>query len=187
MKQGSEMLHARWPDAVPFPVDIYAGDSRQMLILEPRMALRSAVFYRAFLIDATDKEAGTRLVISLGHIDFLSQGRISESDGEAFRNAGKFLQEIKSRRQMHYLAPHDPQEKLWNCTVGLLDTIIRHWTAKQARAVAGAIRGLSLTEIAAQWKSSPSQPPIANSSVSRQLDEAGWEVVEQSLQLFEKQ
>jgi hypothetical protein len=186
MKQGAEMLHNEWPEAVPFPVDIYAGDSWQMLVVEPGMALRAAVFYRAFLIDATAKEADTRTVISLGTIDFLSQERISESDGEAFRNAGKFLQETKSRQNMHFLAPHDPQESFWNCTVGLLDAIIRHWSAKQARAVAGAIRGLSQTEIAASWKSSASKPPLANSTVSWHLDEAGWDVVEQLVQQFEQ-
>jgi hypothetical protein len=186
MKQGAEMLHAEYPDAVPFAVDVYAGDSWQMLIAEPRMALRAAVFYRAFLLDATAKAADTRMVISLGRIDFLSEERISESDGEAFRNAGKFRQETKSCRKMHFLAPHDPQEKQWNCTVGLLDTIIRHWTAKQARAVAGAIRGLSLTEIAASWNSIPGKGSIANTTVSRHLDEAGWESIEEMLDIFEK-
>ncbi len=186
MKQGAEMLHAEWPEAVPYPVDIYAGDSWQMLVVQPRMALRAAVFYRAFLINATGKKADTRMVISIGRIDFLSPERISESDGEAFRNAGKFLQESKSRQYMQFLAPRDPQEKLWNCTVGLLDTIIRHWSAKQARAVAGAIRGWSLTDIAASWKSSASKPPIANSTVSWHLDEAGWDVIEQTIKLFEQ-
>lgn len=181
MKQGAEALHAEWPDAVPFPVDVYAGDSWQMLVAEPRMALRAAVFYRAFLIDATEKKADTRIVISLGRIDFLSQERISESDGEAFRNAGKFLQETKSKQKMHFLAPHDPQEKLWNCAVGLLDAIIQHWSAKQARAVAGAIRGLSLNEIGAAWS-----PALKHSTVSVHLEQAGWPGTERFLQLFEQ-
>jgi hypothetical protein len=180
MKQGSEMMHDRWPDAVPFPVDIYAGDAWQLLVAEPRMALRAAVFYRAFLINATGKEADTRMVISLGRIDFLSRDRLSESDGEAFRNAGKFLQETKSRQDMHVLAPHDPQEKFWNCAAGLLDAMIRHWTAKQARAVAGAIRGMSLSEIASLWS-----PPVNHSTTSFHLDQAGWPCIEEILQLFE--
>jgi hypothetical protein len=182
MKQGSELLQATYPKAIPCAVDIYAGDSWQLLVIDPRLALRAAVCYRAFLIDATNREADTRLAISLGHIDFLSQERISESDGEAFRNAGKLLQEATGKRNMHFVAPHDPQAKLWNCAVGLLDAVIQHWSAKQARAAAAAIRGLSLSEIAAEW-----QPPIAPPTVLRHLADGGWTAIDETLLLFEKE
>jgi hypothetical protein len=181
MKQGSEVLQSAYPKAIPCSVDIYAGDSWQLFVADARLALRAAVFYRAFLLDATDRKADTRLAISLGHIDFLSCERISESDGEAFRNAGKLLLEAIGKQNMHFVAPHDPQAEVWDCAVGLLDTIVQHWSAKQARAISGAIRGLSRPEIAAQWK-----PSIAESTVSGHLAEAGWPAVEKAMNSFEK-
>jgi hypothetical protein len=32
MKQGSEALHTAFPNAIPLPIDIYAGDSWQLLV-----------------------------------------------------------------------------------------------------------------------------------------------------------
>jgi hypothetical protein len=182
MKQGSELLQATYPNAIPCAVDIYAGDSWQLFVAEPGLALRAAVFYRAFLLDATNRQVDTRLAISLGHVDFLSRERISESDGEAFRNAGRLLQEASGRQNMRFMAPHGPHAKVWGCAVGLLDTIIQHWSAKQARAVAGAIRGLSRAEIAAHWR-----PPITESTVFGHLAEAGWAAVERALNTFEEE
>jgi hypothetical protein len=183
MKQGSEVLQATYPKAIPCSVDIFAGDSWQLFVVKPCLALRVAVFYRAFLLDATDRGADSRLVISLGSVDFLSQERISESDGEAFRNAGKLLRDTGDKQYMHFVAPHDPHAEAWDCAVGLLDTIIRQWSAKEARAVSGAIRGLSLAENSAQWKPFS----ISDSTVSRHLAEAGWSAIERTVKSFEKE
>jgi hypothetical protein len=180
LRRGSENLHAAYPDAVPFPVDVYAGDAWQLLVVQPNLALRVAVYYRAFLLNATNKQADTRMVISLGKIDFLVRQRISESDGEAFRNAGKFLQETATGQNLNLIAPREPNAKLWACTFGLFDHIISSWSAKQARAVSGAIRGLSLNETGALWN-----PSVTHPTVSKHLDESGWPRLEPAIQLFE--
>jgi hypothetical protein len=181
LRRGSENLHAAYPDAVPFPVDVYAGDSWQLFVVQPNLALRAAVYYRAFLLDATKKQADTRMVISLGKIDFLHRERVSESDGEAFRNAGKFLQETTGKQCLNFIAPREPQAAVWNGTFGLLDVIIRHWSAKQARVIAGAINGKSQDELTSLWA-----PPISQSTIARHMDQAGWQAVEHVFKLFEE-
>jgi hypothetical protein len=180
LRRGSENLHAAYPDAVPFPVDVYAGDSWQLLVVQPNLALRAAVYIRAFLLDAANKRADTRIVVSLGKIDFIRRERISESDGEAFRNAGKFLQESPGKQCLNFIAPREPQAAVWNGTFGLLDVIIQHWSAKQARVIAGAINGKSQDEMTSLWK-----PPISQSTIARHMDQAGWQAVEHVFKLFE--
>jgi len=180
MKHASSELRALLAQSVPLNVDIYAGDSWQLLVNEPGDALRAAVFYRASILAATDRKVDTRLVIALGTIDFVPGERVSEGDGEAFRLSGLTLAETGKRQRMRFAAD-SPDRDYWDVMIGLLDAIMRRWSTKQTQAVLGVLQGRSPAEIAAH-----ANPPVERQTASKLLDSASWESMERTLDLFQK-
>jgi hypothetical protein len=179
MKQASNDLRAFMGQVVPLEVDIFAGDSWQLLVSEPGEALRAAIFYRSSIIAATQKKMDTRLVIALGKVDFIPGERVSEGDGEAFRLSGKALRESVGKQQMRFVAGPAAESETWDATLGLLDVIVRRWTARQAQAVLGALQGWVQAEIAARCS-----PPIERETVTRFLATASWHQVSRLIEVF---
>ncbi len=179
MKQASEELRLFLAQSVPLGVDIYAGDSWQLLVSEPGDALRAAVFYRASIIAATEKRVDTRLVLALGKVDFVPGERVSEGDGEAFRLSGRVLKETTGKQEMRFAADGTPDSEQWDATFALMDVVVKRWSARQARAVLGALQGWSRAEIAAHGK-----PPIERQGVTRLLDVANWQTIKRVITVF---
>jgi hypothetical protein len=179
MKQASNDLRAFMGQVVPLDVDIFAGDSWQLLVSEPGEALRAALFYRSSIIAATQKKIDTRLVIALGKVDFVPGERVSEGDGEAFRLSGKVLRESVGKQQMRFAAGPVGESETWDATLGLLDVIVSRWSAREAQAVLGALQGWSHAEIAARCT-----PPIERQTVTRFLAAANWNQVSRVVDTF---
>ncbi len=68
MKEGSDALQ-KWlgKRVMPLEVDVYSGDSWQILLTNPGKALAAGLFYRAFL-RAADPKRDTRFAVGIGPI-----------------------------------------------------------------------------------------------------------------------
>jgi hypothetical protein len=179
MKHASNELRDFLAQSVPLSVDIYAGDSWQLLLCEPGDALRAGLFYRGCIIAATKKKVDTRLVVALGKVDFVPGERVSEGDGEAFRLSGRLLQDAVQRQRMHFVANEIDDSDVWDATFGLLDVVARRWSARQAQAVVCALQGWSQAKIAAHLT-----PPIERQSVANLLVTANWQAIERTIAVF---
>ncbi|MFW6154190.1 MAG: hypothetical protein ACOC95_03140 [Planctomycetota bacterium] len=186
LRHVADAIREAWPDALAADVDVFSGDSWQMLLARPALGLRVAVFVRASLI-GLGEGMDTRLAIGIGTMSDAPFERVSQADGEAFRLSGRALETMSqakgkdaARMRLKMSADHDAFG--WDAGAQLLDAIIRNlWTAPRAVAVAGAIRGWNQETISAQWP----EGPIAQASVSRHLRRAAWGAVEASTRLFE--
>jgi hypothetical protein len=183
MKEGSKALRKAFKGSVPMDVDIFRGDSWQLLVADPAMSLRIGLFYRAFLRGATaTSKWDTRMAIAIGTVDFVPDDRVSTGDGEAYRYSGKALEEMAKASNMCFRFPEREIEESLDVLVYLLDVLAINWSDKQALAITGALQGLKQEEIRSLWK-----PPITQQSVNRHLQRAGWFSVEKAIGYFEKQ
>lgn len=171
------------PEAVPLPLDVYGGDGWQVLVTRPSLALRAALLVRATLRAEVDPASthgvDTRVVVARGPVDFLSDDRVSESEGEAFRLSGRGLAALGDRRMAFANAGRSTLDD-WDVVFHLLDVIARDWTGRQARAIHGALRGWRQDRIAELWTPRITQPTVAG-----HLRAARWEAVEAAVAAFE--
>ncbi len=180
MHKASQEIRAFWSDAVPMDIDIFRGDSWQMLIEKPEHALEIAVYFRAYLKSTMqNRKLDSRIVIATGTVDFIGN-RVSESDGQAFRDSGKALEKMPRGVYLRYISDQN-QASLMDAAFRLLDAIIKGWTAKQALAVTGAIQGLTQEKIAKLWN-----PPISQPTVLKHLDSSGWFAIENVLKSWKQ-
>lgn len=158
------------------PISIFGGDSWQTLVAEPSDALRVAIFVRASLL-ASPLNVDTRVAIAIGGVDFVPESGIEEADGEAFRLSGRLLHEGMGRRTLAFTHPAKEVAQHWDLVCHLIEALIRtNWTANRARALTGAMRGLSGEKTGELWS-----PPISKQTVARHLIEAGWDAIEASI------
>jgi hypothetical protein len=170
-------------------VDVFAGDSWQILLPSPAPALRVGLCMRALIkSDERLPKADTRLAIGIGTVDFVDQDSVSEGQGEAFGLSGEALDALQgSKLRMTVRVPEtwsdrggllDPQATL-DTMMALVDAICSDWTASQAAVVAGALMELDQTRIGEQL--SISQP-----AVSQALHGANWRAVERTVRWWEE-
>ncbi len=182
---GKELADWLGTNVMPLPLDIFGGDSWQLLLADPARTLDAAVFYRAGLIAAmgpkrSKHKVDTRMSIVVGEIDFVPGNRVSEGEGWAFRESGRALAEIRAPHLMRLQIQHRPEHSGWEEAVILLDAILRHrLTAPRALAVKGALMGLASNDIARDWT-----PPISRSAVTKHLRSVDWEPITEVLASF---
>jgi hypothetical protein len=182
LKQAAAALREFLGEAIPLDIDIYAGDSWQLLLTDPGSALRAAVFLRAHLLDRAEG-LDTRVAVAIGGVDFVPGERVSEGDGEAFRISGRLLQENAPGRRMRFASNQSTDGGLWDVAFDLIDALTtKTWTPRRARAVSGALRGWVHTRIADLWTPSVRQPTVAKG-----LEEASWPVIQRTIERFERE
>jgi len=183
MQAAGRELRAWLGAAMPLPLDIYAGDTWQLLLTDPGRALRASLFYRAYL-RAHLNNIDTRVAIAINTVNTLSDARISHGTGAAFTASGRLLTDTQAPSRMRFAAPTQHETEVWDAVLRLIDAlVVRKWTARHALAVCGAARDWTQVEIGRRW-----QPkPIKQSSVSDHLDAAAWDVMAAACALFEQQ
>lgn len=181
MRNGSAELQRFYQSAVPLPVDIFRGDSWQVLLSDPEKSFEAGLFYRTF-IKANMKRRGidTRMSIGIGTIDFLPGNKVSEGDGEAYRISGEGLENLPKFSYMRYTFPNTTHEAALHMIVQLIDVIAQKWSDKQALAVFGTLQGLKQEDITKFWGK-----PIAQQAIGKHLDRADWRVVKRAADFFE--
>lgn len=181
MNAGSKALKKEFGENVPLAVDVFRGDGWQFLVTEPAQALRLGLFYRAYLkANMVPANVDTRLVISLGRIDFIPGVKVSQGSGEAFVNSGRTLENLK-RTRMGFVAPGVWFSESLDIVLQLVDAIASHWSDKRARAVQGALLGWSQLQIATLW-----EPLITQQAVAEHLEAADWRAVSMAISYFER-
>jgi hypothetical protein len=182
MKEGAKTLQ-EWlgRKTMPLSVDIYGGDTWQILLKNPGKALAAGLFYRAHL-RASSSKSDTRFVIAIGPIDFVPGKKVSEGDGEAFRLSGQFLADRLGKRRMGFAAHDHGAASRWDLAFELVDSLItNHWSEKQALAMTGALRGWKQEEIGQLWN-----PPVDQPTVNGRLKLAGWPAILRAIAEFEQ-
>lgn len=169
-------------------VDVFRGDSWQLLIDSPALALRSGLLMRA-LMKANEQlpKIDSRLAIGVGTVEFVDRANLSESQGEAFVLSGEALdglRDMKVRMAVRFPeARHDAHgafeaQATLDVVMALLDTICQEWTARQSAAIAGALMRLGQTQIGERLA-------ITQPAVSQALSAARWGPVDHAVSWWE--
>ena len=143
------------PNSVVGRMDTFRHDSWQLLLENPALAFRTAVFLRAALKLQSDANTkyDTRISIGIGEVELISKRRISDSRGPAFTCSGQGLDTIDGRC-LALVAGVDPPA-LWHGlergVVPLIDCVVSDWTPTESRAVYGALKGWTQEETAKNW------------------------------------
>jgi len=183
MMDSSKVLQDEFKDAVPMGVDIFRGDSWQIIISKPAKVLRLALFYKAMLRAKMESHRfNTRMAIALGHVDFIPGNRVSEGYGEAYQLSGKALESMPKASNMSFVFPGMELEKALNVVIRLIDSISSRWSDRQALAVTGALRGWKQEKIAEKWW----KKKVTQQAVAQHLSRAGWYPVEKGILFFEQ-
>lgn len=162
----------------------FRGDSWQFVIGEPEHAVRAALFYRCSLLVRSKEELGKRLhtsaSIGFGSITYLPSDVSRAGGGKAYEASGKRLDKLRRRVPGMGEAGLGEIDPFLDCLLGVVDALVRGWTARQAQAVSYALQGLSQIEIAGKWK-----PPVSQQAVHKHLLSAGWPAIDPALRWAE--
>jgi hypothetical protein len=186
-----ELLSQESPFSIdlPLPIDIFQGDSWQVLITQPEKSLRIGLFIRARLRALMGlQKVDTRLSIGIGEYLPLPQ-KVSLGDGSAFILSGRGLQSKNKLRSLKIYFNADSEANIspsfltsLEYLLPLLDFIASKWTAKQAEAISGTLRGWNSSKIADNWISGKIERQVA----SINLQSSGREVIENTISYYEK-
>ena len=186
IKEGQASFDRVYPGVMIGLIDIFSGDSWQVLMRHEHLSIRALLYFKALVKAVKGLNADTRIALAWADIDegTVNPERISESTGEAFTLSGRALAEMdKSSRLTMKLSDTLTQDKeyaysLLPHTMLLLDEISKRWTEKQAEAIALALLGVKQKTIAAELS-------IAQSTVNKRLNGAGWDNLSQYLKCIE--
>lgn len=178
------------PEAGISELDVFRGDSWQLLVRDPAEALAVAIVLRAALRSEGPRRQpfwDTRVAIGIGPAEGLVEERLSESEGGAFQNSGQALDRLSdgpaSRQPRMTLAVTGgkSQEAAGDIVVRLVDVIVRQWTPHQGRAFCGSLRELTHAEIGKYF-----DPPISKQAVALHLERASEPAVRSACAWFRK-
>ena len=186
IKVGQARFNKAYPGAMIGQVDIFSGDSWQVLMEHVHLSVRAVLYFRAVVKAVKNLNADTRIALAWGQIDesTINPERISESTGEAFTLSGRALAEMDKSRRLIMKTPDTVAENKLNdyaflsYTLLLLEEITDNWTEKQAEAIIPALLGVKQKTIAAELG-------LVQSTVNKRLNGAGWKNLGQYLDLIE--
>ncbi len=121
----------------PMKMEIFRGDSFQVVIEQPEASLKIASMIRAGLKAHSPTGSkpvwDARISIGIGTTDYQGDSIVT-SDGEAFKLSGRGLDSIEKNRLVLSSCWQDVNEEL---EVGLafLDDLISHWSTNQAKVI----------------------------------------------------
>jgi len=121
----------------PLKCEIYRGDSFQIVVNRPEMAMLIAILLRAGLKSRIPKGSkqnwDARIAVGIGEIEFISDS-ILVSDGEAFRLSGREFDELGKRNLAIRTRWDDANEEL-KISTAFADDIITNWTSSQSLVI----------------------------------------------------
>lgn len=141
-------------------VDVYRGDSFQIVVPDIGQALKVAILMRAGLQYNTPWGSKTglwdaRIALGIGTID-LKMPKISVSDGEAFHNSGRGFDQLKRSERLAIFTPWDEFNDEFQVSSAFADQVISHWTSSQAKVIYPyLLEGTTQKELAAQLGKTP--------------------------------
>lgn len=163
-------------DALRYDIAIGSGDRWQFHVEEPGLALTALL---AFWTRLSVEEIQTRAAIAIDRIDFISDGNLNESDGAAFRQSGRSLDDMGANELIVGAVPNDVP-RIYSISMEglceLVDSLAHEWTQAQCRTLAEKMTGrlhhseMTQAEIAARWE----PEPITKQAVGAHLRKAKW-------------
>jgi hypothetical protein len=135
-----EELYSKNRGTEGFRWELYRGDGFQILLPDPKEAMRIAVAVRAALRSfqcdrkRRDEIPDARISIGLGRVE-LTRGSLSMSRGDAFERSGRGLDGMKARRErLNLQSPWEWMNEEFEVSNALADVIISSWSAFSAEA-----------------------------------------------------
>lgn len=161
----------------------YRGDGWQLVLREPRWALRLCLFVRAFL-KAADPKFATRIAVGIGGVDHLDETNLASSSGEAFVLSGQLLEKMREAAffKVTLGAGMATAAPLVPVVFALCDTVASHWTRRQAEVMRFALHCQPPTQ---QEIARLVTPPISQSAVTVHLTKSGVDALSDALTSFE--
>jgi hypothetical protein len=192
LREASGEFATLYPGSIEGVMDTFRHDSWQVLLRQPSMCLRVALYFRTAIKLHSDKKTSfdTRISIGLGEVESIAEARISDSRGRAFTISGKNLDTMTRNRLVCQAQDEDSVEftLLSRTTVPLLDRLVSDWTSTEAHAVHGAIEGRTQEEIAQSLPLNPrTKRAVTRQAVSDSLERAYWGTVEDVLEIIENE
>lgn len=121
----------------PLRIELFRGDSFQMVIDTPENAMKIAILLRAGLRSHTPKECkktwDARLSLGVGSISYYADNIIL-SDGEAFQYSGRELDKMGKQRLVVKTRWSDVNEEL-QVSTAFADEVISSWSVSQSQVV----------------------------------------------------
>ena len=117
--------------------------------------------------------------MGIGQIEFLHAGRGAEGDGEAFRRSGQTLDVMKGDQRLIIRTPWKEVDTEFDIACALLDALVTRWSAEQAQAILGQIRGLTQEKAAREFG-------ISQPAVRQRLKSAGGWAIEELCRRYER-
>ena len=174
-------IHNELQSLSAMKMEIYRGDSFQIIVSNPAQSLRIASMIRTYLIGNTPKgEKGTwdaRISIGIGSIDYNGES-IVVSDGEAFKLSGRGLDSIEKSRLAVATCWNEVNEEV-NASIGFVDNLISSLSANQAQLLYLAIAE-QLPQVEIEAKTGKSQQ-----NISKTLNAAKEPLLSRYLNRFE--
>jgi hypothetical protein len=174
MRSCSKEVYKVFPNALRYEPELFRGDSWQLLIKKPELALSIALFYRAYLKAKMQLNSiDSRMAISIGTVDFVES---SFGVGDAYKISGKALDK-KGKRKMKFVSDINFNVDVLDLIIQNSDFISSRWTSKQCKIVLLALQNMDQKAIASKLR-------ITQQAVSKQIDAAGWMIVSDNIAYF---
>lgn len=213
IRSGGVELQKQFPLGTAFQIQLFRGDSWQLLVPDPGHALRLALYLRAY-VRAESHGVDTRFAIGVGPVDNLPEGNVSDGRGEAFRISGELADDKRSSRMKFGLFRQDrsssasdysrvlledePDRNMsfgittdhldgwWEeYSVSTLLTVLDVTASRWTPAQATALCGAIRGWKQEQIAQNWPDTPITQQSASQHLTRAGWDAVRASLEYYE--
>lgn len=180
---GAAQFRRRQPRALSGVPEVFRGDAWQLLLREPRWALRLALLLHARLLARNDVR--TRISIGIGGVDVIDRRRVSLSTGEAFILSGHALDHITGYFDLTGALPGRaaPLAGWFPAMLHLSSGLVRGWTARQAEIVSLA---LLLDDPTHEAIAGTLRPRVSKQSVTESLAAARWRPLLEGIRVFEE-
>ncbi len=163
-------------------MEIFRGDSFQLLIEKAENAAKAAIAIRAWLrsqVELSGKEPlDARIAIGIGGTDYDSQS-VSTSDGEAYRLSGRLLDKMQKSR-LAVATPWPLVNEELKLSTAFVDDIISSWTQNQSKIMLLRLQtSKSHLELAQMLD-------ISRQMVDKSLKSSKEELIESYIERFER-
>lgn len=183
LERTGNWVAVHFQDAIQGPIDVFRGDSWQLVSSEPAKAIRIGLCFRAYL--RAEYGGDSRVSIGFGEIDYLPLDNISTGTGQAFTLSGQGLEGNLKLARMNLVIPSligTLEGQGLEIITQLIDLQVGGWTKSQSQAVTGALLDLTQAEIAGSWR----PEPVSQQAISQHLESAGWSRIKNALLYLEK-
>lgn len=181
LRKGVKRFKDNYPKSIFGNLDVYSGDSWQIMMPDWRRSLRAALFLRCIIKGIEKLKLDTRVAIAWGDIEeeSLNPERISESTGTAFQNSGRSLEKMSKDSRMSLVIEHNPEK--WGVlptAIFLLDEIVTDWKNAQANTIALALLEKTQEDIAEELR-------VKQPTVQKSIHRGCWQSVKKFIEEIE--